>query len=261
MLGLTRTTLKWVATAATLSITGTYSASADIVKDTQNVLSEWISLEKQISEEKFAWIEQKEVLENSIEFMETEIASLEDIIKTAEETASAGEKKRAELDEKKADLDAATEDMTAAVEGYESQIKELALTWPAAFLKTVDTFIKRIPNEEQRETTPITIRLQNVVAIMSQFDKFQSVVSKDTGIQDVGGESREVTTLYFGFAYAYFIDGTGEYAGYGFPSTSGEGWEWTPDTALAEQVGELVAIYDRTIDASFLGMPAKIVTP
>lgn len=260
MLGLHSKTFNCLAAAATLSVTATYSVSADIVKDTQNVLSEWISLEKQISEEKVAWVEQKEVVENSIEFMETEIASLKDIIKTAEETASAGEKKRTELDEKKEGLDEATEVMTAAVESYESQIKELALTWPSAFLDTVGTFIKRIPNEEQKETTPITIRLQNVVAIMSQFDKFQSVVTKDTGIQEVGGESREVTTLYFGFAYAYFIDGTGEYAGYGYPAAS-EGWDWTPDSSIAEKVSQLVSIYDRTIDASFLSMPAKIVTP
>ncbi|WP_309007973.1 DUF3450 family protein [Pelagicoccus sp. SDUM812005] len=249
-----------MAAAATLSISFTYSVSADVVKDTQNVLSEWISLEKQISEEKFAWVEQKEVIENSIEFMETEIASLKDIIKTAEETASAGEKKRAELDEKKENLDEATKVMTAAVETYESQIKEQALTWPDAFRKSIATFLKRIPSEEQKETTPITIRLQNVVAIMSQFEKFQSVVTKDTGIQDVGGESREVTTLYFGFAYAYFVDGTGEYAGYGHPST-GEGWDWKPEPAIAEKVSQLVAIYDRSVDASFLGMPAKIVTP
>ncbi len=249
-----------MAAVATLSIAIPYSVSADIVKDTQNVLSEWISLEKQISEEKFAWIEQKEVLENSIEFMETEIASLEEIIKTAEETASAGEKKRAELEGDQESLDAATDVMTAAVEDYESQIKELSLTWPHAFRKSVETFLKRIPNEEQKETTPITIRLQNVVAIMSQFDKFQNVVTKDTGIQEVSGESREVTTLYFGFAYAYFIDGTGEYSGYGYPA-SDKGWDWKPDPSIAEDVTQLVAIYDRSVDASFLGMPAKIVTP
>lgn len=260
MLGLQKKTFRRMALAATLSITGSYSVSADIVKDTQNVLSEWISLEKQISGEKIAWVEQKEVLGNSIEFMETEIASLKDAIKTAEETASAGEKKRAELDEKKKDLDEATDVMTAAVESYESQIKELSVTWPNAFRKSVETFLKRIPNEEQKKTTPITIRLQNVVAIMSQFDKFQSVVTKDTGIQDVGGESREVTTLYFGFAYAYFIDGTGEYSGYGYPSAD-EGWDWKPDPSISEDVSQLVAIYDRSIDASFLGMPAKIVTP
>lgn len=249
-----------MAAAATLSISATYSVSADVVKDTQHVLSEWISLEKKISEEKFAWIEQKEVIGNSIEFMETEIASLKDIIKTAEETASAGERKRAELDGKKTELDAATTLMTEAVADYEGQIKKLALTWPVAFRKSVDTFLKRIPNEEQKKTTPITIRLQNVVAIMSQFDKFQSVVTKDTGIQDVGGESREVTTLYFGFAYAYFVDGTGAYSGYGYPSST-EGWDWKPDSSIAESVSNLVAIYDRSVDASFLGMPAKIVTP
>ncbi|EDY82349.1 hypothetical protein VDG1235_1970 [Verrucomicrobiia bacterium DG1235] len=233
--------------------------TADIVKDTQHVLSEWISLEKQVSEEKNEWIEQKEVLENSIEFMETEISSLKEIIKTAEETSSVGEKKRVELEEKKGALDEASEDMNAAVERYEERIKELSLSWPASFLDTVETFLKRIPGEDQKANTPITIRLQNVVAILSQFDKFQSVVTKETGVQDVDGESREVTTLYFGFAYAYFIDGSGEYAGFGKPSD--DGWEWTADLAMAEDVAQLVAIYDRTIDAKFLGLPAQIVTP
>ncbi|MBK1876960.1 DUF3450 family protein [Pelagicoccus mobilis] len=237
-----------------------YPLHADAVKDTQHTLSEWIALEKQISEEKFEWIEQKEVLENSIEFMETEIASLEEIIKTAEETASAGERKRAELDDEKEKLDAATDDITAAVESYESTIKELSLTWPNVFRESVETFLKRIPDEEQKKTTPVTTRLQNVVAIMTQFDKFQGIVTKDTGIQEVGGESREVTTLYFGFAYAYYIDGTGEYAGYGYPS-SDKGWEWKTDASLSESVSQLVAVYDRSIDAHFLGLPAKIVTP
>lgn len=260
MHGLSKNALKGLAAAGALSITGMYPAGADIVKDTQHMLSEWISLEKQISEEKFEWIEQKEVLENSIEFMDTEIESLQDIIETAEETASAGERKRSGLDEEKAKLDAATDDITAAVEVYENRIKELSLTWPNAFRESVETFLKRIPTEEQSTTTPITTRLQNVVAIMSQFDKFQSVVTKDTGIQEVGGEPREVTTLYFGFAYAYYVDGTGEYAGYGYPS-SDKGWEWTTDPSLSENVSQLVSIYDRSIDARFLGMPAKIVTP
>lgn len=260
MHGLHKNALKGLAAAGALSLTGLYSASADVVKDTQHMLSEWISLEKQISEEKFEWIEQKEVLENSIEFMETEIASLKDIIKTAEETASAGERKRSELDTEKEKLDSATDDITAAVDSYEAKILELSLTWPNAFREAVDTFLKRIPNEEQKKTTPITTRLQNVVAIMSQFDKFQGIVTKDTGIQEVAGESREVTTLYFGFAYAYYVDGTGEYAGYGYPS-SDKGWDWKTDPTIAEDVSQLVAIYDRSIDAQFLGMPAKIVTP
>lgn len=260
MHGLYRNALKGLAAASVLSATGIYSVTADPVKDTQHMLSEWISLEKQISEEKFEWIEQKEVLENSIEFMETEIDSLEEIIKTAEETASAGERKRAELDEKKETLDAATEDITAAVKSYEAKIQELSLTWPSVFLESVDTFLKRIPSEEEEKSTPITTRLQNVVAIMSQFDKFQGIVTKDTGIQEVGGESREVTTLYFGFAYAYYVDGTGEFAGYGYPAND-KGWKWETDPSLSPSVTQLVAVFDRSVDAQFLGLPAKIVTP
>ncbi|MDQ8204062.1 DUF3450 family protein [Pelagicoccus sp. SDUM812003] len=236
-----------------------YSLSADTVKQTQNALSEWISVEKQISEDKSEWIAQKEVLQNSIEFMKGEIGRLEEAIASAKENASAGEKKRAELDEKKEVLDAVTAEMKAAVLEYETRVKKMAEGWPVAFLDTVDTFLDRIPEEEKAEDAPLTIRLQNVVAILSQFDKFQSAITKDTAVQDVDGESREVTTLYYGFSYAYFIDGTGEYAGYGYPT--GSGWDWVSDPSLSEDVAQLVAVYDRSTDASFVGLPTKIVTP
>lgn len=249
-------------TAALVAVTLTlpYSLSANSVTDAQNMLSEWISVEKQISEDKSEWLSQRETLLNSIEFMEVEIESLEETIATAEETASAGEKKRAELDERKEGLDAVTEEMKGAILGYESRILELAETWPAAFLESVETVLKRIPKkEEEVATAPLTIRLQNVVAILSQFDKFQSAITKDTGVQEVDGEPREVTTLYYGFAYAYFIDGSGEYAGYGYPES--DGWKWVSDPEVSDTVAQLVAVYDRSVDASFLGLPAQVVTP
>lgn len=236
-----------------------YPLCADGVKETQGVLSEWISVEKQISEDRSEWVAQKEVLLNSIDFMKGAIDQLDESIKTAKETSSAGEKKRAELVDKKEELDAVTAKMKTAVSGYEAKIRSLSKTWPEAFIDSVDTFLKRIPDAVKADTAPLTIRLQNVVAIMSQFDKFQSVITKETGVQDIEGESREVTTLYYGFAYAYFVDGSGEYAGYGYPTESG--WDWVSEPSLAEDISQLVAIHEGGVEAAFIGLPAKIVTP
>src|SRR5690606_17256651 len=133
--------------------------------------------------------------------------------------------------------------------GYEDEIRTMAATWPQVFLDQVATPLKRMPTGPQLESAPLTMRLQNVAVILTQFDKFQSIITKDTGVQDVNGVSREVNTLYYGFAYAYFVDGTGEYAGYGFPTDSG--WEWVADANLAPAVQELVAVYDRSVEAGF----------
>ncbi len=244
-----------------LIIVAAYPLAADVVRDTQSKLSEWISLEKRIADDQAEWSEQKEVLLNSIDFMEAEIARLKQSIETAEETASAGERKRAELEERKADLDAVSDDMKVAIETYEERIKSLATGWPEAFVSSIDTFLKRIPSEEQIDSAPLTLRLQNVVAILSQFDKFQSIITKDTGVKEVDGQTREVTTLYYGMAYAYFIDGSGEYAGYGHPNPAGGEWIWTADASLAPEISDLIAIFDRSVDATFVGLPAKIVTP
>lgn len=232
---------------------------ADTAREAQNALSEWISVEKQISKDRSDWASEKEVLLNSIAFMKEESERLKEAIETAEQSASAGEKKRQELEERRRLLDAAGEAMEKAVGQYEARIRALAATWPAAFVSQIDRIIQRIPSEEKAAETPLTVRLQNLVAILSQFEKFQSMITKETGVQEVEGTSREVTTLYFGFAYAYFVDSAGQFSGYGYPTD--EGWKWESDEALAPSVTALVAIHDRSVDASFVSLPAKIVTP
>ena len=246
--------------AAIAALSQSVSAQEDDpVRRAQDTLTEWVSVEKQISKDKGDWIAQKEVLSSSIEFMKGEISRLDEEIETARKTASAGEKKRAELNEKKESLDAVTAEVKKAVEGYETTILALSKSWPSAFLESVDVFMKRIPTKELADKVQLTVRLQNVVAILTQFDKFQGIITKVTAVQDVGGVSREVTTLYYGFAYAYFVDAAGEYAGYGYPTE--EGWKWEADASLAADALELVTVFDRGVDAHFIGMPAKIVTP
>ena len=231
---------------------------ANPVRDTQDVLSQWIEVEKQISADRSEWSLQKEVMQNSIEFMEGEYARLDEVMQSAKSSASAGERKRAELEAEKAKLDAVMDDMSGAISSYEDEIRRMSTEWPAAFLGQIETPLKRMPTGEQVATAPLTMRLQNIVVILSQFDKFQSAITKETGVQEVGGVSREVTTLYYGFAYAYFVDGGGEYAGYGYPG--GSGWEWVADAELAPEISQLVAVYDRGVDATFVGLPAKITT-
>jgi len=254
----TKRILRIGAMMASLAVAGAVPSIGDPIKDTQNALSEWIKVEKQISEDRSEWYSQKEVVLNSIEFMEEESERLENTIEAAKESASAGERKRAELEEEKGTLDAVMEDMRASIADYEARIQEMAEQWPEAFLKQIETPLKRIPKGDQVDTAPLTMRLQNVVVVLSQFDKFQSIITKDTGIQEVDGVSREVTTLYYGFAYAYFIDGSGEYAGYGHPGR--DGWTWAADASLAPKISELLSVYERSIDASFVGLPAKVVT-
>ncbi len=235
---------------------------SEAVKGAQDALSEWIEVEKQIAADESEWAVEKEVLKNSIDFMKTEVTRLEDVIKTAEETASAGERKRAELDEKKTSYDSVMEEVKNAIAGYEKSIKKLATKWPKGFLTMVERPLSNIPTGDEEMDVALTVRLQNIVVLLSQFDKFQSMISKDIEIQDIDGNSREVTTLYYGFAYAYFVDGTGEYAGYGYPSLDdSEGWYWEADASLAPKVQNLVAVFDRSQEAVFVDLPAKITTP
>lgn len=236
------------------------SAQSDVLAS-QNTLVKWIETEKVISSERNEWAVEKAVVTSSIEFMQGEITRLEEVIKASKETASAGERKRAELQAEQERLQAVSDALADVVGGYETSIQKLAKGWPDAFLSMIRVPLDRIPEADEAGKAALTMRLQNVIVILSQYDKFNSVVTKDKGVQEIEGTSREVTTLYYGSAFAYFVDGSGSYAGYGFPKTSGDGWDWVVDPSLSATISELVAVLDQTTEAKFLALPAKITTP
>jgi hypothetical protein len=233
----------------------------DAIRSTQDVLTEWISVEKTLSADRTQWALEREVLTSANAFMAEEIARLEQIIQDAEETASAGERKRAELEEARARLDAVNARMEGIIGTFEARLLEQSKSWPSAFLAMVRVPLSRIPDGTAAQRPPLTMRLQNVVAVLSQFDKFNSVVTKDLAVQEIEGTPREVTTLYYGFAFAYFVDGTGSHAGYGHPNPAGEGWTWISEPGLASSIQDLVGVFEQTREAVFLALPAKIATP
>jgi len=235
--------------------------SQDAVKQTQSLLQEWIQTEKQISADRSEWAVERAVIEDTVDFMSEEIERLEGVIAEAAESASAGERKRTALEAEEAKLTAVTTALEETIGTYESQILALSKTWPKTFLASIRRPLDRIPEEEEASKAAPTMRLQNVISILLAFDKFNSVVTKDLEVHEIEGTSREVTTLYYGMAFAYFVDGSGTYAGYGHPAPSGEGWEWTADPALAPAVSDLVGVFEQTQEAAFVAVPAKIVTP
>ena len=259
---LKRPTLRYgsILSLGLLGLTGSPLAQ-DSIKDTQGILTQWIGVEKQISADENEWLVEKAVLESSIEFMENSIARLQSVIEEAEASASAGERKRAELESEKERLESVTETVSAVIGQYEDRVRALAATWPKALVEMVKTPLSRIPEGEEAEKAAVTMRLQNIIVILSQFDKFNSVVTKQKEIQEIDGTSREVTTLYYGATFAYFVDAAGDHAGYGMPTAGSGGWEWTADANLAEDVRLLVAMHEQVTDAKFIGLPAKIATP
>lgn len=232
----------------------------EAIKMTQTLFQEWVGVEKDISAERSDWEAEKEVLLQTLELLKGEKESLEKAIADARESATASDRRREELTTEEDQLKALASTVSGILAGYEKQIKALAPKLPEPLLNTIAQPLNRIPSDPADTTQPLTTRLQNVAAILNEIDKFNTtllVISAPQTITENGQEREaQVKTLYFGLGAAYFVDGTGTFAGYGVPTD--EGWEWRVEPGIAEAVNQLLAVYDGSAVATFVPVPAQV---
>lgn len=233
-----------------------FLSAQDAYRSSQDMLREWIQVEKQISGEQNQWMLEKEILQDTIGFLKQEKERLDEVIAESEESASASERRQAELEEQRERYREVADHFRSVAGEFEAKIRRLVPTWPQPFLEEIRTPLGRMPSEENADSVSLSMRLQNIAAILNQFDQFNSVVTKVSEVQSGAEGQREVTTLYFGVGHAYFVDAAGNYGGYGRPGP--EGWVWTEDPALIPDIRRLAEIHDQSQEAVFVGLPLEV---
>jgi hypothetical protein len=103
----------------------------------------------------------------------------------------------------------------------------------------------------------VTERLQAVVTLLGEVDKFQQTVTVAPGRQtDSNGREVSVETLYLGLGAAFFSDPTGQVAGVGKPGKAG--WEWQLKPDLGADIRSALAMYRNSKPAAFVGLPVTL---
>lgn len=231
------------------------SVSAQDARTLQTSLQEWVRVQKQIADDRTAWRQEQEILGDSIAVLERQRTTLQEAIALSQETATAADKERAALAEEREQLRELAAIVEARLAAQETAILALNHRLPVPLQEEIAPLRRRIPREGAGNV-PLGVRLQNVVGILTQIDKFNSGVTLVSELRELGGGAREVRTLYFGLAGAYFLDVSGTYGGVGTPGA--QGWEWREEPSLTGALGDLFAIYANTKQAQFVGLPAQI---
>ena len=115
----------------------------------------------------------------------------------------------------------------------------------------------RSPLDASATTLSISQRLQSIVGVLTQVDKFNTAVEIAPEQREFEGNRVQVTTIYFGLGAAYYADRSGEHAGYG--RSTEKGWQWVPDASIAADVLRLIDMYEgNTTQIEFVPMPVNI---
>jgi len=182
---------------------------------------------------------------------------IDEKIEEAEEFTSAADTKKSGLLEEQDSLKEIEAKLESVVTAQEALLKKTIARMPTPLREEIAPLTRRIPQDPENTTLSVSQRLQSIVGILTQVDKFNTTVEVAPEQREFEGNLVQVTAIYFGLGAAYYADKSGDHAGYGRASESG--WEWIPDVSIAQKVLSLIEMYEgNTTEIEFVPMPVNL---
>ena len=214
-------------------------------------IEKWVQTRQLIARRGADWRVERESIGQSIGLLQREIDKSEQV-----DTEADAEKKRITLNLE--DLKKANKVVDAALWGMERQALALMARFPNPLKDRISNVRSRIPLEkEDLRVRSAAERMQNVVAMLNEADRFNSAITLAIEVRkDAGGKDRQVQVLYLGLGQAYYADQGGTFAGAGVAGT--EGWDWTVNAELGPTIRKVIDIYENERSAEFVPVPVNI---
>ncbi len=232
--------------------------AAPQIDEARSVLEKWVETRQIISKERTDWKTEKAILDDTVTLLQSELNRIEAQIATLTDSATAADEERATLTAQRDTLSAGSDAVINNIGQIENKLRAIVSRLPAPLVNTIQPLVRRLPDDPENTKLSLGERVQNVVGILSQADKFNTTMTLTSETQELdSGKKVQVNTLYWGAAIAYFVDDSGTYGGYGTPAEGG--WEWTELPGAGSAIRELLAVYEGTADTiKFVQVPARI---
>jgi hypothetical protein len=224
---------------------------------TRATLEQWVQTRQTIAQTARDWKTDQESLQQTLALLQRELQLLDDQITQQGEAAGAKRTEQQQLREQNETLLAASREIAGAMGELEAHLLKISKAFPRPLLEKIEPLFRRIPQRPEAAALPLSQRLQNVLGIMNEVEKFHGSITLATELRKSRtGEEFQVKALYIGLAQAYFVDKGGSNAGVGAPAIGG--WHWADRNELAPQITRAIAIYENDIPAAFVTLPVQI---
>ena len=223
------------------------------VKETHQIIEEWVKTKQLLSEEESAWKSEKAALVDLEDALTKEITELEEKLGQFEKENIGAARQRADLAERKKSAQAASLFFYEGMKKIETEIKATNNLLPTPLRDRLSPFFEKI-DFEQNKSLPLRKRLEGGIAILQAIHLFHRAVHlerQEFKLND--GKSREFRVIYFGLGVAYFVNESGNVAGWGKPDKNG--WQWTREDGLAGEISTGVSILENRALPRFLELP------
>jgi len=232
-------------------------AAQNKVTETRDVLDKWVETRQIISEEKADWKVEQSILGDTVTLLSSELERLNKSLEDLEASATAADEDRTQLAAEKETLSVASAVVVDQIGALETQLKRIIESLPEPLVNKIKPLVRRLPDDPANTKLSLGERVQNIVGILSQADKFNTTLTETSESREIeGGKVVEVRTLYWGLAMAYYVDASGQYAGIGYPGK--DGWEWPQIEGKGEAIKRLIDVYEGAEEIQFVEVPARI---
>jgi len=232
-------------------------AADDPAAAAQGAFEKWVEVRDAIAREKRDWTVEKEFLTEEIRLLKEEVAALKEKSDRLDTETSQTEKDLARIAGDNETLKSASARVEAEVAGFESALRSLDPRFPGVLRETLEPLMNRVPREGAATKSSLSERMQAVVGVLSQVDKFNGTLTVVPELRKKpDGREVQVRTLYLGLAQAWFVSLDAEFAGQGFPGEAG--WEWTTANELAPTVKQAIDIQQNAGLAQYVRLPVKV---
>ncbi|MBE7501023.1 MAG: DUF3450 family protein [Verrucomicrobiales bacterium] len=246
-----------VASAALACAAWAAGTGESALGETRTTLEQWVQTHQLLSRTRADWAKDQDLLEQTRALFQRELKSLDEQVARLEtnQVAMAGERTAAEAQDTL--FRAALDGVRGPLAQVETRIKTLEPIFPPVLRSTLQPLLNRLPTTPQPTNVTVAARLQAVLTLLSEIDKFNGTLTlvEETrpGPQ---GKAVAVDVLYAGLAQAWFVDKTATFAGVGIPGPTG--WNWTSRPEVANAVARAIRVYRNELPAAFVALPLEL---
>ena len=233
------------------------AADANRLNETRETLAKWVETRQLVSRTKADWQADKETLEQSIKLFQRELQSVEEQMSKLSTNSTQVDKERDQAEALKKSSNESLERARQFAVEFEAQVTGLVPQLPAPLQDILKPLLSRIPTDRANTRMSAAERLQGIVGVVNELDKFNnSVAVLSEKRRNQQGEEIAVETVYVGLGAAYFVNAGDDFAGTGTPGRGG--WDWTIKPELASAVRDVIRIYRNERPARFVALPTVI---
>lgn len=223
-------------------------------------LEKMVETRRITSREQADWDLGRELLQDRIAVVQAEIDILQERVGRTEASISEADRAREELLAENARLRASSAQLVSMVGTVEARTAALLARLPVPIQERVRPLSQRFPDDPEATDLSLSIRFQNVVAVLNEITRFNrelTVTSETRTVSDgITTQDVEVAAMYVGIAYGFYTTVDGRYAGVG-TATDGA-WRWTARNEAADSVQRAIDILANEGIADFVSLPITI---